>query len=80
MLRPAHHKRVLVPKLGRTLLSLSLTFLSSYRTYLTRRVDFRSVPFRFILQVNFEAFVWKFRFFECKLRLRMSKKKGRCEY
>ena len=76
VLRPAHHKRVPVPKKSGSPFNQFLTFpLSSpsyytQATYLTRRVDFRGVPFRFVLQVDFEAFVWKFRFFECKLSLR----------
>ena len=72
-LRPAHHRRVPVPKLRSPF--VSPTFPSSYRyAYLARRVDFWGVPFGFVLQVDFEAFVWKFGFFECKLSLRMSKR------
>jgi hypothetical protein len=70
VLRPVHHKQVPVPKL----VSVKFPPSSHHYTYLTRRVDFRSVPFWFVLEVDFVPFVWKFGFFECKLSLRMTRK------
>ena len=72
VVHPAHHKRVPVPKSrGRPFILVRILkhFSPLSSTYLTRRVDFRGVPFRFVLQVDFETFVWKFGFFECKLSL-----------